>query len=258
MEALAVLVDAAAAVERVEVDERERVVDERLLDVKVDLRVGRERGRVVHLEHERPELAVEHDVEAEQLEAARAGRVREARAVVVLERALARDQRLDRTILDRRPQRVHVVPERRDVLHDRRDAPAHPTEPNRSCHVTRYMYSINKYIIYLFIYKYEYVFNYTRVQKTMKRRCRKPIPLRAGELVVHITVAILLHCTQKRRRRTCEKRRGGEERTGASSSSSGWRCHTGVIGQMHERVVLRTSVDRERTVELPIEETSIA
>ena len=124
VEAAAVLVDAAAAVERVEVHERERVVDERLFDVEVDLRVGRERGRVVHLEHERAQLAVEHHVEAEQLEAARAGRVREARAVVVLQRALARDQRLDHRLLHRRPQRAHVVPERRDVLHDRRDAPA--------------------------------------------------------------------------------------------------------------------------------------
>lgn len=55
-----------------EIDELQRVPDERLFDVDIDLRVGRERRRVVHLEHLRLQLRREQHVEAEDLEARRA------------------------------------------------------------------------------------------------------------------------------------------------------------------------------------------
>ena len=118
-----------------EVDELERVPDERLLDVDVDLRVSRERGRVVHLEHLGLELRGEQHVEAKDLEACRAGArlqvVRETCAVVVLERRLARDERLDDRVVDVIPQLHHVVPVLRQPPVDRRQAPVRTARDTR-------------------------------------------------------------------------------------------------------------------------------
>ena len=90
---------------------------------------GSTKGISLYLENVGLEFLVEHDVEAENLEARRAAHViGKTRAVVVLEHRVRRDERLGDDVIDVVPHLLHVVALSRHPLHHRHDAPAH-TQP---------------------------------------------------------------------------------------------------------------------------------
>ena len=107
---LALLVHALLLVECADVHEHDGVVDERVLDLSVELGVGGEARRMVDLEHVGLELLVDEYVVAEYLEASAAlVVVGEARAIVVLEHGVCGQNDLDDDVVDVRPHLVHVV-----------------------------------------------------------------------------------------------------------------------------------------------------
>mmetsp|Transcript_60616 Transcript_60616/g.172268 ORF Transcript_60616/g.172268 Transcript_60616/m.172268 type:complete len:245 (+) Transcript_60616:725-1459(+) len=107
-----------------DVQQREGVPQHLLLHYPVQLRLSGEGGRVIDLQEPGLQLVVQHDVEAEHLEAHGVLRVVRLAAVVeVREARLHGDQGLDDQVLDLRDQGVDVVALPAEVLVDGLPAP---------------------------------------------------------------------------------------------------------------------------------------